>query len=229
MPRVTIREVSRSSPRTRLVRLDLGTARVAFRAGQAVMAGFPGADTPVPYSIASPPSAAGAGLVELLVSREGAFGETTDVADAAGRAVDLSEPFGAFGVPERFGLAPLVCVAGGTGIAPIRSVLLDTLERQPTRSLALVYSARALDEFAFDDELSALAAAGRLHYVKTVTREDGPVPELRVGRVDAALIGLVWPGATACALICGPADFVASMRGTLITLGADAARIVVER
>jgi len=226
---VAIREVSRSTPRTRLVRLDAGTAAPAFRAGQAVMAGFPGVASPVPYSIASPPSAARRGLLELLVPAEGAFGETGDVAAAVGRAVEVSEPFGAFGVPEHLGLVPLVCIAGGTGIAPIRAVLLDTLERQSTRSLTLVYSARALDEFVFDDELSAFAAAGRIRYLKTVTREEGTQAELRVGRVDAALIGSVWPGTGACSLICGPADFVGTVRSAVLALGADAERIVVER
>ena len=50
---------------------------------------------------------------------------------------------------------PLLLVAGGTGIAPIRSVVLDRLERPQSAAISLVYSARAVDEFAFGDELEA--------------------------------------------------------------------------
>lgn len=226
----TVRDVVRATPRTRILRLDLGRAAFAFTAGQAVMVGRPGTGIQSPYSIASPPSMAERGAVELLTSGDSAFGEIgVDPMQLVGAALELRGPLGTFGVPDADGDAPLVLVAGGTGIAPLRSVAFDVVERQPRRSMAIVYSARAADEFAFDGDLQMLEGQGRIALHKTVTRDEAADWLGRTGRIDAHLLTSLVPGADAWWLVCGPAPFVSEVRAALGRIGVDEARIVVER
>lgn len=202
-----------------------------FRAGQAVFAGLSGADTRAPYSIASPPALATAGTLELLVTADGAFGQAgLDPATVAGATLDIDGPLGAFGVPDDAAAAPLLLVAGGTGIAPLRSVIFDRLGTPGHPPATLVYSVRTPDEFAFVEEFQALAASGRLRLHLTVTRDDGPSGQAaRSGRVDAALLRAALPGPEAVCLVCGPSGFVQTVAATLTELGVPAGRIVVER
>ncbi len=226
----TVRDAHRATPRTRLLQLDLAGARFAFAAGQAVLAGRPGNETRTPYSIASAPSAAAHGTLELLVGADGAFGEAgVEPLTLVGARLAIEGPLGSFGVPAAAESAPLLLVAGGTGIAPIRSVMLDRLERPQSAVMSLVYSARAVDEFAFGDELETLRQAGRLALHCTVTRDDAPAWPGRTGRVDDSLLAAAWPGGGAWALVCGPGPFVNDVSAALGRLGIDPARVVVER
>lgn len=224
-------DVTRATPRTRRLRLALAGGPFPFRAGQAVFAGLAGADTRAPYSIASPPSLATAGTLELLVPADGAFGQAgLDPATVAGATLDIEGPLGAFGVPEGAGHGPLLLVAGGTGISPIRSVILDRLDHPGLVPPTLVYSVRTPDEFAFADEFTTLAGGNRLVLHTTITRDEGPADQpTRLGRVDADLLRAALPDRHAWCLVCGPTGFVQSVTATLEALGVPPEHIVVER
>lgn len=230
MTAARLTDVSRSTPRTRWLRLQLDRP-LTFRAGQAVFAGLTGAGARAAYSIASPPALGQSGVVELLVGADGAFGQVgIDPLTLSGSAVDVDGPFGQFGVPAGSDHAPLLLIAGGTGIAPLRSVILDRLARGIGAPMTLVYSARTPDEFACGDELLALGSGGELEVHLTVTRDDAPaVSPARSGRVNEALLRAALPSTDACCLVCGPAGFVEASVVSLTAIGVEAARIVIER
>ena len=219
-----------STPRTRRLRLELLQGPFAFTAGQAVFVGVAGSGLRAPYSIASAPALAAAGTLELLVSADGAFGQAAlDPTTVVGGLLEVEGPVGSFGVPPAAESQPLLLIAGGTGIAPLRSVVLDRLERAHAAPMSLVYSARGIDEFAFGDELEALHRAGRLTLHCTVTRDDASAWPGRTGRVDDRLLSAAWPGDGAWGLVCGPGPFVNDVTAALGRLGVDPARVVVER
>lgn len=231
MRTAVLADVALATPRTRRLRLALTGGPFVFRAGQAVFTGLSGADTRAPYSIASPPALALTGTLELLVPADGAFGQAgLDPATVGGATLDVDGPLGAFGVPDDAAGAPLLLVAGGTGISPLRSVIFDRLGRAELPPATLVYSVRSPGEFAFADEFRALAADGRLRLHTTVTRDDLPAgAATRMGRVDAALLRAALPAADAVCLVCGPSGFVQTVTATLAELGVPSGRIVVER
>lgn len=223
-------DVSATTPRTRWLTLAL-EAPFEFHAGQAVFAGLAGAEGRAAYSIASPPSLGRQGRLELLVASDGVFGLSgVDPAALIGRTVDVDGPLGRFGVPDDAAQTPLLLVAGGTGIAPIRSVILDRVERGDTAAMTLVYSARTPDEFASGDELLALSATAPLEVHLTVTRDDGsPVGRARTGRVNDALLRAALPSPDAVCLVCGPSGFVQMSVATLEAIGVDPQRVIIER
>jgi Na+-transporting NADH:ubiquinone oxidoreductase subunit F len=72
-----------------------------------------------------------------------------------GDEVTISGPFGEF--HARPSSKEMMLIAGGAGIAPIRSIILDQLTRGTDRKLSLWYGVRSPVELCFDAEFRTLA------------------------------------------------------------------------
>jgi NAD(P)H-flavin reductase len=205
-------DVTRVSRRAVLVRLDLGRRAFPFKAGQAVAVGLATQDVRKPYSIASSPASARRDkCLDLLVglSDDGRLGAHLEPL-SPGSVIGIRGPFGTFALPPyRFGRS-LVFVAGGTGIAPLRSMLYAALARLRPSPIDVVYSARTPDDLVFDQELRRLQAQGRIRYWPTITRRAGESWTGRRGHVDAVLLREVLRPLAIC-LVCGPDGFVTNV------------------
>ena len=92
----------------------------------------------------------------------------------------------------------------------------------------MLYSARTPDEFAFQDELRALAREGKIELRQTVTRDSAAEWAGGRGRIGRAEIEpLVHDPATLC-FVCGPATLVDDTQRLLQDLGVARERIKVE-
>lgn len=207
------------------VRLDLHGAWFAHAAGQAVVIGMPGVDAKRTYSIASPPPfVERSGCIELLIGT----GDTGLAPCRPGTRVTLEGPFGTFTFPHAPDERQFVFVAGGTGIAPVRSMLTPA-SRVPGASIAVLYSARTPDDFAYGDELQSLASATRIHLKQTITR---PAPSRPWsggrGRFRIADLSPYVQRAPALWFLCGPAGLVTAMQQQLDALGVSPAQIRTE-
>jgi NAD(P)H-flavin reductase len=227
---LTIREVIEATPRARIVRLDLGGRAFHYAAGQAVMVADHGsAERARAYSIANAPAeAARDGWLELLVGLKPDGTPGPHLTARPGQAVDVDGPMGQFTFPDGPTERRFAFVAGGTGIAPLRAMLHAALARDAA-GITVVYSARTPEEFAYEDELRALAAAGKIELLLTVTRaEDGRWSGLRRGRIGRdELAPLVHDPATLC-FICGPPALVEEIPRLLEELGVAPERIRIE-
>jgi benzoate/toluate 1,2-dioxygenase reductase subunit len=224
---VGVRHVTNATPRTRVLSLDFRNAPFPFTAGQAVMIGLHASPLRKPYSIASAPwEVEKSGVMQVLVQIEDSGGLDPHLELAApGTAIDVTGPFGAFALPA--GTAPCLFVAGGTGIAPLRSIMMERLARPSAPPMTLVYSARSPEEFAFRAELEALAAAGRITTHFTVTRDE--TWSGRRGRIDKELLKDALPSTDANCFICGPPQLVSDAKTFLRALGVDERRIQIEK
>jgi ferredoxin-NADP reductase len=227
---IAVRHVAPATPRTRIISLDLSSTTFKFTAGQAVMLGLHGSPLRKPYSIASAPwELEKTGQLQVLaqVDDTGSPDPHLELA-ASGTLLDLEGPFGSFGLPATTADG-LLFIAGGTGIAPLRSMLIERLARPPHEAMGLVYSARSPEEFAFRTELDALRAAGRLAVHFTVTRHPDSGWTGRRGRIDGSLLADALPSTRSHCLICGPQQLVNDARALLLNLGVDEDRLLVEK
>jgi NAD(P)H-flavin reductase len=225
-----VREVRRATPRTRMLRLDVGASGFRFAAGQAVMAGLHGSPLRKPYSIASAPiEAERDGYIELLVQVDDSGGPDPHLELAAqGTPLDIEGPFGSFTLPALTRGSRVLLVAGGTGIAPLRSMLIQAIETGDAPIVHLVYSARVGDELAYREELERLAGEGRIALTLTVTREDGAWAGRR-GRIDRDLLATALTTPDTWCLVCGPPTLVSDVRAALARLHVPDARVGIER
>jgi ferredoxin-NADP reductase len=227
---VPVRRVSSATPRARLIDLDCRHAALVFAAGQAVKVGLHDSPVRKPYSIASAPwELAKTGVLQLLALVDETGGPDPHLELASpGTLIDIEGPFGSFGLPDGLAPMPVLLVAGGTGIAPLRSILMERLSRPHVPAISVVYSARSAAEFAFKAELDALAVAGRVRLWLTVSRPDTAWTGLR-GRVDERLLREALPSREATCFVCGPLGFVTDVSTLLGSLGVDESRILAEK
>jgi predicted ferric reductase len=173
-----------------------------------------------PYSLSALPSD---GLMRITVR---------DVGDPSNplRSLRARTPVFAVGplgavTPGRSALAaqsarPVLLVAGGVGITPLRA-MLAALAGQVT----LIYRASSWPDVVFKDELDALAAArgGRVHYVIGARSELGQDP-----LAPAALRDLVPDLGEVEAYVCGPPGMLAAAVASLADAGVARRRIHAE-
>jgi ferredoxin-NADP reductase len=226
-----VSSVTRATTSTRIVRLDLAGAHFAYLPGQAATIGIAGQSEAVPYSIASAPEEAQrSGALEFLIKVEasGRWGHKFDRI-ARGMRLTVEGPFGTFTFPAHPRERRFLFIAGGTGIAPVRSMIRHLeLARQPGR-VRLLYSAKTPSDFPYLRELRALARAGRLELSLTATREVGARWRGDRGRIGASrLAPLVDDPRTLC-FVCGPTAMVNDVPLMLMGLGIAKERILVEQ
>jgi ferredoxin-NADP reductase len=225
-----VSSVRRATPSSCTVRLDLAGADFSYRAGQVAALGPPGSSQQIPYSIASAPEeTATTGSIEFLVKTDhsGRWGDHFDPL-RRGAMLGVRGPSGSFTFPDAPREHHFLFIAGGTGIAPLRSMIRHAvLSRRPGR-ICLLYSARTPHDFAYLRELRGMARGGEISLSLTATREMTPRWRGARGRILAPLLApLVEDPATLC-FVCGPASMVAEVPLILQQLGIDAGRIRLE-
>jgi ferredoxin-NADP reductase len=180
------------------------------------------------YSIASAPGEPVAITVERL--EDGEVSPYLTEVLREGDGLELRGPIGGHFVwgPENGG--PLLLIAGGSGVVPLRAMLRH---RQRTGNnnlpVRLLYSSRSLDDVIYRDELDATSDGVEVVY--TLTREQPPGWTGHARRVDAALLNEVaWPpDENARAFVCGPTSFVETVADGLVELGYPPVRVKTER
>ncbi|MFA6158802.1 MAG: FAD-binding oxidoreductase [Candidatus Paceibacterota bacterium] len=189
----------------------------AYTPGQYLTVYFPESGTPEgkAYTISSAPSEK---RFSLSVKAMGEFSHRL-VSMRPGDTVTASLPYGYFYSESQD--APLVMIAGGIGVSPFRSMIVDIMGKNPARRLLLLYSGRTLSSMAFKgtfDELSRRNPTFQVRFF--VTREEPVTPDVSVGRINGRRI-LEVAGDTAQAefLICGSIPFARDLWRELKSLG----------
>jgi len=166
--------------------------------------------------------------------RENAITITTRLRDTAfkrvlqqvplGTEVKIEGPFGDFRLHRA--ARPAVLLAGGIGITPFRSILVETIGggSLPYR-VVLFHANRTPEEAAFADELRALAEADpNLTFVPTMTAiAASTLPwDGERSRIDAAMLERHLDGvANPIYYMAGPPGMVQTARATLVASGVD--------
>lgn len=220
--------IRRATPESRIIRLAL-SGTFAYEPGQSVKLGLHGQPDRRHYSMATPPEAAAkARALECLVraGRDGGIGPHLD-GIRRGSLVDVEGPEGRFVFPARPASRSCLFIAGGTGIAPIRAMLLRAVSMGGL-ALALAYSARDSREFAYLPELRAMRRDAGLRLLLTATRDAPASWRHDRGRLSQTrLASLIDTPETLC-FVCGPPPLVEDVPRALMKLGIDEARILTE-
>lgn len=219
--------VRRATPSTRLLRLD---GSFPYRAGQAAQLGPAASELSVPYSIASSPEdTASQGFIEFLVKVDAQerWGHHFDPL-RRGQRMRVRGPLGQFTLPEQPAERDFLFIAGGTGIAPLRSMLRHARSIELHGSYRLLYSARTPADFAYLPELRGMARRRELQLTLAATRGGDDRWKGNRGRIAIGqLAALIDRPATLC-FVCGPAAMVDEVPRMLGELGIDRGRIRLE-
>src|SRR5919198_1121614 len=141
----------RATPTSRVLRLAVEDHPFAYRAGQAAWLRVDTERERTPYSIASSPEETSRHRwLEFLVKtdKSSRFGAHVDEL-RRGSTVLVHGPIGTFVFPDAPSERRFLFIAGGTGIAPLRSMLRHAIDANVPGRKTLLYSARTPDEFAY--------------------------------------------------------------------------------
>lgn len=175
-----------------------------FTPGQFVQFSVPSAGE-IPISLAGSPM--NENTVELCIRNAGYVSSMAHRLQQKAR-VGIRGPFGnGFPVAQWKGRNVLL-IAGGLGMAPLRSLLLFLLRnREDFGKITLMYGAREPGLLLFADELAGLSCGGMFDLLLTVDFLKGTAPgglSCRTGLVTELVAGTRFPVANTVAAICGP-------------------------
>jgi p-cymene methyl-monooxygenase electron transfer component len=201
-----------------------------FDAGQYAHLSAPGVLGARAYSFASAPLASGNLEVEFFIRRitDGVFTEWLFAADRRGEVFKLHGPSGNFWL--RTSRAPMLAVAGGSGLAPLLSILRDAAATQVGRPCVVLFGARSQRDLYALDEIAAIGRDwnGKLLFVPVLS--DEPTDSTWTGARGLVTEHLAihfksLASSEAEAYLCGPPPMIDAAIPVLATLGLSAQHI----
>lgn len=218
-----VRGSRRHTPDTVTLALEpAGGPGLAFRPGQFTMLGALGAGE-APISVSSDP--AGGGPLEQTVRDVGGVTHTLATAEA-GDLVTVRGPYGTGWDVGAGAGGDIAVVAGGIGLAPLRSALLEIrAHRERYGRVVLLYGARTPGEMVFREDLAAWSD-GR-DAIETHVTVDHAEPGWRgpVGLVTGLIPAAGFDPARALALVCGPETMMRHVAAALAGAGVPPGQI----
>ena len=206
-----VRSVRMLTHDTRELTLTLtDNEEISFIPGQYVQVGVPvkGGMEFRAYSIASTPGTPN--QITLVVRlMPGGLGSTYLHEIQVGADVMFTGPYGEYILPEDPAME-IVCVAGGCGMAPVRSIIRHLAEQDRERPCRLFFGARARKDIMYEEEYQELCAtypALQVHYALSEP-EAGDEWEGETGFIHTLVDAHLAAGVNRSVFLCGPPPMV---------------------
>ena len=129
--------------------------KMLFTAGQYADIRIPGSDEHRAYSMANTPSTNGHLEFMIKVFPGGRFSGLLEGGISVGQELVVKGPYGVFMLREKSN-SDIVCIGGGSGMAPIWSLLNSMAERGIERKATYYYGARTRKDLFYLDRLQQL-------------------------------------------------------------------------
>ena len=179
------------------------------------------------YSICSTPAdLAERGTLRIGVKRipNGLFSSWLTAELQPPATLEVMTPAGRFGTP----VAPekerhIGCLAAGSGITPVLSIVASVLRTEPASRVTLMYGNRTSNDVMFLEELADLKNSypSRFTLLHVLSAEP-QLSDLLTGRIDENKIDLLLDGVCKDVdewYLCGPLGMVTTVRATLVAGG----------
>jgi glycine betaine catabolism B len=173
------------------------------------------------FTLSSSPSESLLSITTKLASENGSTFKDALFNLEPGASIMMSEPMGDFVLPKDKNV-PVVFVAGGIGVTPMRSMIKWLYDNQEQRTLHLIYAASTIDEVAFRNLFNEYGIPTDIVLSSAPRSWKG-----RSGRLDAKTVLDISPNVDGkLYFISGPEKMVESLGKDLENNGVDKRRIV---
>ncbi len=197
----------------------LGKA-IRYWPGQYAMIGDPASGHPLrPYSIANSPRSNGELSFIVTLEPDGKTSPWIHNEVNVGDNIKINGPYGTFlGDPSVD--TPILCLASGSGLAPILSLLNAYLSRGHKNPVTLLFSAKTKEDLVHHGKLKYLESKYvNFKYKFTLTQQSNKDDGLE-GRINKVLPQLMPDLDNYSVYIAGGVSFVGSCKNTVLELGA---------
>lgn len=202
---------------------------VDYRAGQYFEWGLPGIVPNRSYSAANRPGSDRI-IFDLRLHPGGKVSEYVSASLHAGDACELIGPYGHFGFSENHHRS-VVCVAGGTGLAPIKAMLEDIIATGTDRQIQLFYGARRASDL-YDIDMLEQWSTKHSFFSYEIALSDEPEDSSWEGArcmVPELISKNMGDGFGLEAYLCGPPPMIDAAIPVLEQLGIEAEDIYTDR
>jgi NAD(P)H-flavin reductase/ferredoxin len=183
------------------------------------------------YSISNAPRGQARDILEFHVRKVpgGAFTEWLFAQDRTGTDLRLTGPGGSF--RHQGGEGAILCIAGGSGLAPILSLLEEAHWSGASSSVTLLYGARAERDLYCRAEIAELAAKwrGNFEYLPVLSEEPVTSDWSGARGLVADRIASISDLAAHQCYICGPPPMVDAAERLLLSGGVPGDAILADR
>ena len=205
--------------------------RMLFTAGQYADIRIPGSDEHRAYSMANTPSTNGHLEFMIKVFPGGRFSGLLEGGISVGQELVVKGPYGVFMLREKSN-SEIVCIGGGSGMAPIWSLLNSMAERGIERKATYYYGARTRKDLFYLDRLQQLEE--RLPGFRFVPALSMATPEDEwdgeTGLITEVLERNLEAGQTQMqAYLCGPPPMIDAAIPVLVRKGIGEDRIFFDK
>jgi p-cymene monooxygenase electron transfer component len=172
------------------------------------------------YSLATAPEKTGQTRLVTFIRHVpgGAFTDSLFSGEAEKFSYELDGPHGQFWL--RPGKGPMLCIAGGSGLAPIVSLLEDASRKRTRRDCVLLFGGRGKRDLYCETEIAAVRTAWTAGFDFWPVLSETPEPDLRAGMVTAHIAdALERLGPDTQAYLCGPPAMIDAAMAELVRLG----------
>jgi Na+-transporting NADH:ubiquinone oxidoreductase subunit F len=228
----SIRDLTHDIKEVRLKLIE--PANIEMKAGQFIQFQVPAyelTDEPVyrAYSMASVPSDTTHIELEIRLVPNGICTTYVHKHLKEGDEVMVNGPYGEFFLRDTE--RPIICIAGGSGMAPLKSILLDMAEKKSSRKVRYFFGARALRDLFLLDEMKALE--DEMENFKFIPALSDPLPEDNwkgeVGLITDVVKRLTEDASESEAYLCGSPGMIDACVKVLQELGMPEARIYYDK
>lgn len=173
------------------------------------------------FTLSSSPSEPLLSITTKHAAENGSTFKETLFSLKPGTSVMMSEPMGDFVLPKD-ATVPLVFIAGGIGITPMRSMIKWLYDKKEHRTIHLIYAANSVEEVAFRELFHEYGAPTDIVLSTAPKNWEG-----RTGRLDAATILEMAPNVDGkIYYLSGPEPMVENIAKNLADAGVDKRRVV---
>ncbi|MDI3330996.1 MAG: benzoate 1,2-dioxygenase electron transfer component BenC [Micrococcus sp.] len=200
-------------------------SELAFLPGQYVNIKVPGTDAERSYSFSSGPAVDSTSFM-VRITPQGAMSEYLRDRAQVGDTIEFTGPFGSFFLrePKR----PLLLLAGGTGLAPLLSILEKLSENPPSHPIHLIYGVSREADIVGLDWLRAYEEKLPTFTWDYIASEDGTSAP-HTGYVTQIIEPAHLNEGDVDVYLCGPPPMVNAVAKWLDTEGIEPANFYFER
>ncbi|MDH1440467.1 2Fe-2S iron-sulfur cluster binding domain-containing protein [Pseudomonas sp. GD03721] len=157
-----------------ILRVEISLDRpLKFVAGQYANLHHEGLSRSRSYSFADAPDPKGSSSVSFMIRKVpgGEFTEALFAGSLTGKPLEVEAPHGDFFL--RPSTAPMICVAGGSGLAPLLSILEDARKKRVERSCTVLFGARTTADLYALEQLATIGRGwkGYFNFVPVLSHE----------------------------------------------------------
>jgi NAD(P)H-flavin reductase len=222
----TIRSINQECHDTKSFTLNLKD-KFSFQPGQFVILTLPyhGRVVRRSYSLSSPPNQDTAEIC-LNYVKGGAASEFFFNAKT-GQTIELDGPYGLFTLQDTN--KPKLFIATGTGVAPLRSMILDLYQHKDKRRATLIFGERTEAELLFRNEFEAIAEKyPEFNYIPILSKSTNGWAG-KQGYVQDVMKNYIKDVKEIEVYVCGLKEMVDQVQQKLLKLGVPGANIFTER